>query len=126
MSFRIASAAVAYLQKYLIKPRAGECVVAIVPLMDVPAASESLEQSIRRGLKFIQSLPRETSLQWAVGSVEKNRVPAEYCKVIDGVTVYIPPEQEELLRNRILKFEDGTLRFDPPLEPYRVKLPDKN
>src|SRR5258706_2272797 len=100
MSLQIAPEAVAYIKKHLIEGRAEEFVVAIVALMDVPSGAESLEETMRKGRRFVQTLPRDISLQWTVGNVERRRVPAEYCRVVNGIPVFIPPEQEYFLKDR--------------------------
>jgi len=69
----------------------------------------------------VGELPSKVMIEYAIGTTELSRVPAQYVRVIDGIKCCFPDELIEAIGERDIVFDKGVLRFEPPLESYELR-----
>ena len=125
LDFRITPEAVAYIRGTLLHDKTGEAMVfAIAPMGPAQTLDISLDQIkslssedlYRLATEQVSAIPKPVMFEWVVGGTRRDRLPPEDLRIIDGIECFVPDEVRAVVNGRVLRLEEGELRFLPPLE----------
>jgi len=84
---------------------------------DTPSLAEIAEG----GKKLASSLPSKITVEYAIGTKALARLPANDVHTVEGIKCYLPNQIIELVGSREIVLDNGTLRFEPRLEPREIE-----
>jgi hypothetical protein len=124
IDFQITPEAVAYIRGTLLQDKRGEAMVLTITMMGPAQAldisldqmkSLSGEDTHRLAAEQVNAIPKPVMFEWVVGGTQRDRLPPEDLRIVDGIECFVPDELRAVVSGRVLRLEEGELRFLPPL-----------